>query len=278
MKNKFKIFFQELYSDHLRLTIYLSLILIFFFNITDHTTDIFLKLFIIAGLVSRTTTHFLFWLVIGITLSVYHFSEWYLIDNHIYLMIYWAFNLSVVLFTDNKQEALVLSSKLLAGLCFFFATFWKIITPEFMDGTFFTYLLIGGDVRFEWFSILISGMDDSLIKANQAVMDSVKSILFSGELLPVEITSDINSIALFMVWWTIFLEGFIAIVYLSSLYTDKDILAHLALMTFIVTTYPVATVITFGLLLTCIGCGANTSQKLKFLYMIIFAFLLILQI
>lgn len=277
MKKTFKIFFRELYNDHLRLTIYLSLILFFFFNITDHEIDFFLKLFIIAGLISRITTHFLFWLVIGITLSFYHFSEWFIIDNHIYLMIYWAFNLSVVLYTDNKHEALVLSSKLLVGLCFFFATFWKMITPEFMDGTFFTYLLIGGDTRFEWFSMMISGMNAGLLETNQAAMDSMKSVLYNGEQIPVEITSDIKFLALYMTWWTIILEGAISLLFLISLFKNKDYFAHLALMTFIITTYPVATVITFGLLLTCIGFGANASQNLKYIYMIIFTFLLILQ-
>lgn len=275
---------KHLFDDTLNLTITLTLFFYFFtlFSLNPVTLIInpltlFFKLFIVIGVVAQITKQYAFWLVITILLALIYLPEWYKIDNHEYLIIYWALAMAVALYSPTPKETLQKTAALLLGLCFFFATFWKVITPEFMDGSFFQFLLAGGDSRFREFSVMISGMNNEMISANQSTFYSIKEGNFVDTFVHLEITEHLHLKALTLTWWTIILEGAVAFLFLVNAKMVSPYIKHGALILFIVTTYPVAPVITFGLLLVCMGISQSKNHKIKFLYIVIFIFLHLLK-
>ena len=288
MKQKLSYYFYwlktHLFDDTVNLTITLTLFFYFFtlFSLNPvtliiHPLTLFLKLFIVIGVLARIATHYAFWLVITILLAFIYLPEWYKIDNHEYLIIYWSLSLAVALYSATPKETLQKTAALLLGLCFFFATFWKVITPEFMNGSFFQFLLAGGDTRFHEFSMMISGMDKEMISSNRSIFYSLKEGNFVYTFVLLELTEHLHLKALTLTWSTIILEGAIALLFLINTKMDSPYLKHGVLILFIVTTYPVAPVISFGLLLVCIGISQSKNHKIKFLYIVIFTFLHLLK-
>lgn len=271
---------RHFFDDTLNLTITLTLFFFFFtlFSLNPvtliiHPLTLFLKLFIVIGVLARITKHFAFWFVITILLAFIYLPEWYSIDNHEYLIIYWSLALAVALYSPTPKETLQKTATLLLGLCFLFATFWKVITPEFMNGSFFQFLLAGGDYRFDEFSLLISGIDTDMIRGNRSIFHSLKEGNFFDSILQLELPENMYLKAITLTWWTILLEGTIAILFLMNIKKPFSYAKHGALILFITTTYPVANVIAFGFLLICIGISQAYIKKIKFLYLVTFLFL-----
>ena len=102
---------KHLFADTLKLTITLTLLFFFFklFSLNPvtliiHPFTFFLKLFIVIGLLAGIATHYAYWLVISILLAFIYLPEWYSIDNHEYLIIYWSFALSISLYSQTPKE------------------------------------------------------------------------------------------------------------------------------------------------------------------------------
>ena len=264
-------------KNSLDISIIFTLILLYFFSLVPSPLSFFLKIFIVVGLITKIAWDYLFWAITTIILAVSHLPDWYTIDNHIYLMIYWSLAMSIALYSSNQQVTLNKSASFLVGLCFLFATFWKVITPEFMNGSFFEYILAGGDSRFKTFSVLLTDMNYQNIEYNQSQINSVNDNLLidhSGKLI---ISSILPIKAQFLTYWTVIIEGLIGLLFLFSFKNISNSFKHYMLLLFIVTTYPIASVTTFGLLLVCIGISQAETKKIRFLYSIAFSFLIIIN-
>jgi len=272
-----KKYFAGYLNNSLDISIIFTLILLYFFSLVSSPLSIILKIFIVIGLITRIAWNYLFWAITTIILAVSHLPDWYTIDNHIYLMIYWSLTITIALYSSNQQVTLNKSASYLVGLCFLFATFWKVITPEFMNGSFFEYILAGGDSRFKTFSVLLTDMNYQNIEHNQSAINSVNDSLLTehpGELI---ISSILPIKAQFLTYWTVIIEGLIGFLFLFPFKKISNTLKHYLLLLFIVTTYPIASVTTFGLLLVCIGISQAQTKKIRFLYSIAFLFLIIIN-
>jgi len=271
IKKMYKRFYQRFIDNNINLVVGLSLILLFFNSLTEGSIELFLQIFIIVGIVARIATHYFFWVILTLILAYSHLPEWYSIDNHIYLMMYWTLTLSIALYAKNSDEVLAKSATLLLGLCFLFATFWKIVTPDFMNGSFFQYLLSGGDGRFDTFSMIFAGTDSYMLETNKgrvrSLMEPTIQEHYKKELI---LPNHLYLKALFMTWWTVILEGLIAILFLFDFKKLPKNIKHFFLLTFIITTYPIANVITFALLLVCIAISQVKENRLIFIYLFTF--------
>ena len=210
-----------------------------------------------------------YWLIVTALMTYGHAHLWFSIDNHKYLMTYWSLAITLSLFLKEPQDVLKKNATLLIGLCFLFATLWKVITPEYMNGSFFEFLLIGGDSRFEAFSIFLTGISVETIEQNREI---IRSISASAEpALELQAGGRVRVVALFLTWWTVFIEGAIALLFLFDRHRlfKKGNLKNYVLWLFILSTYPVASVIGFAWLITAMGtaqiCSENNRLKLGYL-------------
>ena len=60
---------------------------------------------------------------------------WDVVDNHIYLLGYWALALACALALAESRTAISVSAHLLLGLAFLFSVLWKgVLSPDFVSG------------------------------------------------------------------------------------------------------------------------------------------------
>ncbi len=216
-----------------------------------------------------------YWLLVTALMAYGHAHLWFSIDNHKYLMSYWSLAITLSLFLKKPESVLKKNAILLIGFCFFFATIWKLITPEYIDGSFFEFLLIGGDSRFESFSMLVTGISFETISQNKEIIQSIAAS--SDPTLYLQASGRVRVVALFLTWWTVLIEGAIAVLFLLSWFRSSylDHIKNYVLWIFILSTYPVASVIGFAWLITAMGIAQIKTDNvgLKTGYVLIFILL-----
>ncbi len=252
-----------------------TLILLFFYTESSLKIDLIIKATAVVGLFFfRITKTFWFWLFVSVILIIGHSLIWYSIDNHKYLITWWTLALSLSFLINEYEWNIEFNGRILIGLCFLFATFWKVITPEYMDGSFFHYLLIGGDSRFIDFSVILTGVNPEVIEMNRNLMNEIKTLPWKEIEYSLESTHRSVIMAHFLTWWTIIIEGVIAISFLVKnggyLYRYRDYI----LGVFILSTYTVASVIGFAWLIIAMGISQvdekfSIQKKLWYLFLFI---------
>ena len=210
------------------------------------------------------------WGILVITFIATNIVFWYEFDNHHYLTDYWCIVCFLALGAKNADRIMAWNGRLLIGLCFFFATLWKIIAGEYFDGSFLhaVFLL---DRRLEIAAYLFGGLNPEILYNNRELLD-----YFAGDSLGREALLTSNpQLAFFSVllsYWTLLCEGTIAIAFLSPqfkwLYDRRDYF----LILFILTTYPLVPVSGFAGLLTVMGFAQCSSDRprIEFIYLLLF--------
>lgn len=201
-----------------------------------------------------------YWFALTGLFAVNHGLLWYALDNHKYLLGYWTLALGLARLQADSLRALAVNGRLLVGLCFLFATATKLLSPEYLDGSFFEFTLLT-DRRFSGVSDLLGGVSGDAIDANVAAMRDLGRPY--GALTSVELqdTPRIGVMAQVMTWWTIGIEGAIAVLFLLPERLRPARVRDAFLLLFLVSTYPVATVVGFGRILAIMGL-AQTPNRL----------------
>ncbi len=227
---------------------------------------------------SRSTV---FWLGITGFLVSLHIFDWYSIDNHDYLIAYWMLALWCAFsLTDDQQRERLLyyNGKYLIGLCMGFAVLWKLISPDYLDGTFFEFTL-QGDKRFEDVAHLFGGTSKEVLWGNQKLISILINGYMEGQLVDwvhFGHAAEIKRLSAFLTWWTIGIEALLALVFL---FPDRPFLVkyrHVLLLTFALTTYSVATVPGFGWILMILGVAQCRKGQHLFRLLYVGMFLLII--
>ncbi len=250
-----------------RLVLQLTLV-IFLLHGLDHWTWTMLpeKLLAATALV-RPKLQGSRWLWLGISLSliVNNLWHWSRLVNHEYLYTYWALACTLAIFSRRSQMILHYHGRCLIGLCFLFATLWKLIGGEYLDGSFLhaTFLL---DARLAMGAVGMGGLDLETLDQNRQIFSALQS---SGPTAPAALLSSTGRMALvsqILSYWTILIEGSVAASFLlpwSRLSGIRDWL----LLGFIVTTYAVIPVLGFGALLVVMGIAQVKSSRLANIYL-----------
>lgn len=199
------------------------------------------------------------WFLLTSFLAVGHFRAWFYIDNHKYLITYWCLALALALLGTKPLEVLRTNARLLIGLAFLLAVVAKLISPDYLDGSFFEGLLLT-DRRFFGVSTFLGAVPPEALRASDLARLDV--LTFGDVRIPVDLptTARLVGLAQVLTWWTILIEAAVALLFLwpedrgPSRWRDPTLLA------FIFTTYPVAPVIGFAWVLTTMGV-AQCSQR-----------------
>ena len=194
----------------------------------------------------------------GLRVADHLLQGWFLVDNHHYLLTYWCAALGFILLSREPGPVLRTNARLLLGLCFAFAAAWKFLGGEYLDGSFSGYLLLTDPHP----SNLIPGLSipPEVVEANRQALTEQAAVGASGE--PVRLagaTPGVRTAAVMLSLWTIAIELLIATAFLLPVQGQWRRLGDLALLAFVATTYTVAPVLVFGLLLLVLGLAQTQS-------------------
>ena len=212
-----------------------------------------------AGIVDRRLLRLpVYWFGLTTFLVVNHSLLWSTLDNHKYLETYWCLAIGISRISFVTPKALALNARWLIGLCFLFATVWKLSTPEFLDGSFFRFVLLS-DGRFSGFTDLVGGVPADVTTANAAALQQLTRPYSDVGVVQLADAPRIATLARFLSFWTIGIEGSIALVFLLPDRFRVSAARDLVLLLFMFSTYPVATVVGFGRLLAVMGLAQTRN-------------------
>lgn len=205
-----------------------------------------------ALVVERLRLSPLLWLTGGLLLLTAALSRWSTTDNHRYLMGYWLLAIAVALLGAEPEAVLKRSARLLVGLCFLFAALWKVVSPDYMDGTFFHYALLS-DKRFTLLAEWLGGVTPRMHQLNAAAISGLQN--YASSLQSVRLFDGPNTrpLAIAITVWTVAVEGLLALLFLLPPRFRITWGRDFVILIFALTTYAVAPVLAFGWVLLILG-------------------------
>jgi len=235
-----------------------------------------LTLAVIALVRTNWLRHPLLWLALAALTAARVIVDWPLADNHAYLLSYWCLAAALALFSQDTARVLAFNGRLLIGLVFLFACVWKLaVSDNYVDGSFFQVTMITDD-RFEGFVRVAGGLDESeYAHLREAVTQHVDAPPGHAIDMP-EIPTRFRYLALAATFWNLFINAALAIIFLWPSGVRVNRLRHLALLTYCIVTYAIATVDGFGWLLLAMGAAQTGIEQLRIRRAYIAVFVLIL--
>ena len=208
------------------------------------------------------------WFAIAMFVLAHDIVGWEGVDNHKWLMGWWCVALGMTALAPEKFELKVIkiNARLLLGLCFAFATVWKLLSADYLDSTFFKFELLT-DSRFRDTAHYVGGAETEDLKGNRKSRKNLhKSYRKDAE--PVEsITLSsgprVDLLATAITWWTIGIESSIALFCLWPGNRRIAIIRTMVILVFASTTYLVAPVLGFGWMVLVMGFAQCPEQYKK---------------
>ena len=186
------------------------------------------------------------------------------IDNHEFLFGYWLLALGLSRLRPDPVGSLATSARLLIGFAFAFATLWKLATPDYMSGNMFHSILLF-EPRFAGVGPAVSDLTVAEGFANYRLFEALLAIGDASVTVPVVDAPGVRTLALVMTWWTVAIEGLVAVCFLAPPRWLVGRARHLALLLFLATTYVLAPVMGFGWLLVAMGVAQAPLEKHRWL-------------
>jgi len=200
------------------------------------------------------------WVALSVLLVMNNLWHWAALVNHEYLTTYWVLVCTLSLYASKPNQVMAWNARLLIGLCFAFATIWKFLGGEYLDGSFlhFTFL---SDIRLSMGATLIGGLDGEL-PHNRSLLETMQA---TGEINPqlLQTSPRMALMSVALSYWTIFIEAIAALSFLLPRPQFLSRARYGILLVFIFTTYTVIPVLAFGALLLIMGlaeCLHNRPQ------------------
>ncbi|HEY9662188.1 MAG TPA: hypothetical protein V6C65_27350 [Allocoleopsis sp.] len=201
-------------------------------------------------------------------------TDWLWIDNHKILITYWCLVCALAVSAKDTDGVLVWNGRILVGLTFLFATFWKMLAGEYWDGAFLhsVFLL---DSRVEAVSTAIGGLSPDALPQNRLLESLLKQ--FPQQVGSVSLTTSprLQAFTLAASYWTLLIEGSVAIAFLVKPLRLFSRFRDWFLIVFIATTYFLLPVLGFAYILIIMGFAQcppkHTATRIT--YIVLFAFL-----
>lgn len=186
------------------------------------------------------------WLGLAATYAAWYWSDWQVLDNHVWLMPVWLGAVAVSVYSEDTAAELRRQATVFVTLVFVLALVWKFRSPDFSSGAFFEFTLLT-DPRFapvaQWL-----GVPAETLASNRVVAAAgpTAGVLEGGEA--------VRGIAGLLTWGTFVVEGSVAATW--GLRVLPDWTRHASLGLFCIITYAIAPVAGFGLILLAMGAAA----------------------
>ncbi len=183
------------------------------------------------------------------------------LDNHHFLHVYWLAALTVACLARDPDWTLGRTGRLLVGWLFLFATLWKLLTPDFTDGSFLAYLL-SLDRNLTRVPIVLEWVDpDDAADNRRAVTPMRHDPQIEPYPVPITVSPTIDRIATPLSITTLVLEGAVALTFLLPLRGAWTRWREVSLFAFVLVTYPALPVLSFAALLLAMSLSGSTMQR-----------------
>lgn len=203
-------------------------------------------------------------------------GAWPLGDNHAWLLSYWLLAALLATRARDGDALLAWNGRMLIGLVFAFATLWKSIAPDYLDGRFFLVTLID-DARLEAFTKLVAGLDSGEISALRDLVrthtDGIRPQAGSDPELPARLVMVARALTLSL----LALEAAVAVTFLTPAARRLARARHALLLCFCTAVYALAPVEGFAWLLLAMGVASceTTRPRTRRAYVLVFAFVVL---
>ena len=207
-----------------------------------------------------------FWLTIVALWLPRMVFQFHLYEDHAFFVIYWCAAMGMVMWGRHQEFVMRRSARLMIGICFALGFIWKIVSPEFFDGSLFHFKLLY-DYRFaemvtEPVGGLTAAMSESNIQAYHALRETDASSV------PLQYSPQVTWLAIVMTIWTIFIEGLIAGCFLISPSRLTDKVRDAVLILFLLSTYFVVPVMGFCCAFVTLGIAQTRSDRARLAYLL----------
>lgn len=242
------------------LVLRLTLLTLLLHGSSETWLDVILQ--VLCGMMLVSRTHFSspgLWIAVSSFIWIINATDWLWIDNHKFLMSYWVLACTVAVLSKEMHLVLQWNGRILVGLCFGFATLWKLIAGQYWNGEFMVYTLLV-DGRMEFIAHSMAGVPRADLAQSRILEDTIG--LFPNEEVQssLPITDRLRFVALAMSWWTILVEAAVTILFLvKSSFASRW--RDLVLLAFIASTYVFVPVLGFGYILTILGLASCPTER-----------------
>jgi hypothetical protein len=206
------------------------------------------------------------WLLLTGSVAFGFLAEWYNIDNHKYLILYWSIACVISTRTGAPSDTLGKSAKWLIGLAFLSAVVAKLLSSDYVDGSFF-YWTFFTDGRLQPVTAELSGVSFQDLRTTGEAIRLLGLYGGLGEELTLPDAPRVHALALALSWIGLVIEALIALLHLLPGRSSPRC-RHTVLMVFIAFTYILLPVTGFAFVLSVMGfaqCDAG-DVKLKSAY------------
>lgn len=205
-----------------------------------------------------------FWTLVCSVMAVGIIQSWVTEGNDYFLISYVAVILLVASHTRTPRAVIAVNARILIGLVFALATFWKLASPSFRDGTFFTLNLLYED-RLAPITRVFARLPSPLFEENQYRLDN----LVLPEAFSVHISPAVTVLAQTLTWLSLSIELSLAVLFLIPLrkftHWRDPVLLFFCLVTYLIMPVP-----SFGMCLAALGSAQTHSRRSKTLYLVAF--------
>ncbi|QBA63885.1 hypothetical protein [Muriicola soli] len=261
---------EELNSSEGLLNLILQILLVIYLTfMTDNGyLNIFMPFIIVPGILfKRLRVNPFYWIVIfgfGATFYLVLDLVGY-VPNHKHIFAYAMLSVILSLFLAQGNYNFALNfmkgqAKYIIGFCFLFATIGKFLAPEFLNSSFFDFTNTT-DPRFFGSTSFIGDIDLNLLKENEANLSRLRQTNDLGLSYELKGADSIEGFGYFLTYWTILIEGLIAISFIIPQKFYLSRIRDIFLVTFILTTYPIATVLGFATILALLGFIQSLKER-----------------
>lgn len=237
----------------------------------------------LPALVSKRIRHSPWtWVAMAAVLAQMIIVHWATADNHKYVMTYWSLAIALSLFVPQKNRIEVLATNAcwILGLSMLFATIWKLISPEYVNGAFFEILFLTDPRLSGTVSLLTDLTPGQLLDNRNRVLMMTEGYMkhLNPESVELHTSNLVHVAALLATWWTVAIEGLKAALFLLPINGQRMFfLRNLVLIVFCFSTYAIAPVPGFGCSLTSMGMATCVDRgKIWFrLYAVCFVYVVV---
>lgn len=261
------------------LTSALTLFLVIIFGFDHWIPKIVTNLLFISVLIfPAVIRNHIFWLLLALASSIALIADWYIADNHKYLLVYWLWVVWIAHLqaTPEKAEAILRwHARFFLIFIFLAAAAQKFFSPSYMSGSMFELKLLN-EQRFQAFAHLI-GIEQAISEHATKLAVILRSPLSEIENNAVNIgaTDWTHLVAKLITWYDLYVQIAIGLCFIPRRHYF-DLAGHILLLFFVFTTYLPAPVFGFGWTIATLGLVTAYNRIHSLTYWYFGAFLAIL--
>jgi len=256
------------HADVLRL----SVLLLMFYGGSGWSLDVPLKVACGAALmIPRLRMSPAWWITTTGLIVFINGMSWHSIDNHKYLISYWALCITMAAaWPDRGRDIVAWNARGLIAGCFVFAVAWKLLAGEYVDGSFLHHTSLT-DGRVQVAASAVGGIEPSHLRMNRQLSGLIQTWPSESAVVYLRSSERMNTVALVASYWTLAIESAVAILGAIPRF-NRFVAKDVALMLFVLTTYFLLPVVGFATILGVLGFAAAVHDgraKLGRIYLLV---------